>query len=451
MFGTSSADDIPIYLEFSFGLPRLRVGQTLDRTCSPLQLGSMMEKKMATRMLAALTAVLIGTNWTFAQAPELVPAPTPLIDRTGISTIRPAGETTVGRDPQMWVSADYLFTFLRGVNSPPLVTTSIPGTARASAGILGAPGTSTLFGGFVNEDFRSGVRLGAGYWFNPEQTLGVEAGFTLIASQSDTLSANANDGSILARPIIDARDGTSQALVVAFPGTSTGSIDVRANSGNFYEAHVGLAEKALDTGSYRLYSLLGYRYYRYDERVGIQQTINPTAAPFVAGTQIVTNDNFHTRNEFHGLDLGFRSQASWNTLTLDVLTKLAVGRVNRTINIGGDQTITVPGVAPVTQTAGVLALATNSGVVDTGDWKVMPELGVTLNWQLRANVSLRLGYSFIFLNGVSRAADQIDTTINPNFLPGANPALGGLLRPVAQNIRADMWIQSCNVGLLWAY
>ena len=411
----------------------------------------MMEKKMAMRMIAALTVALICASLTFAQAPGLLPAPTPLTDRTGISTVLPPGETTVGRDPQMWVSADYLFTFLRGVNAPPLVTTSIPGTARASAGILGAPGTSTLFGGFINDSFRSGVRLGAGYWFNPEQTLGVEVGFMLIASQSDTLSANADDGSILARPFIDARNGTQQAVVVAFPGASTGSIDVRANSGNFYEAHIDLSEKAIDAGSYRLYSLLGYRYYRYDERVGIQQTINPIAVPFVPGTQIVTNDNFHTRNEFHGLDLGFRSQVSWNNLTLDVLTKLAAGRINRTINIGGDQTVTVPGVAPVTRTGGFLASATNSGVVDTGDWKVMPELGATLNWQLRPNVSLRLGYTFILLNGVNRAADQIDTTINPNFLPGANPALGGLLRPAAQNIRADMWIQSCNVGLLWTY
>jgi hypothetical protein len=407
---------------------------------------------MATRILAALAVALICAGSTLAQAPEFVPAPTPLIERSGISSVLPSSEPAISRDPEMWVRADYLLSFLRGVSAPPLVTTSVPGTPRATAGILGAPGTSTLFSGFVNDDFRSGVRLGAGYWFNPEQSLGVEVGFTLIASQTDAFSANANDGSILARPVVDATTGTPQALLVAFPGSSTGSIEVRANSGKFYEAHIDLSEKAIDNGSYRLYSLLGYRYYRYDERVSIQQTINPIGVPFVPGTQLVANDNFQTRNEFHGLDLGFRSQFTRNNLSLDVLTKVAVGRINRTVNIGGDQTVTVPGTAPVTQTGGVLALATNSGVVDTGDWKVMPEVGLTLSWQVRANVSLSLGYSFIFLNGVNRAVDQIDTTVNPNFFPGANPAVGGPLRPAAgANLRADMWIQSCNVGLLWTY
>ena len=47
----------------------------------------------------------------------------------------------------------------RPINSvPPLVTTSVPGTPRPQAGVLGEPGTIILFPGDTNEeDPRSGV------------------------------------------------------------------------------------------------------------------------------------------------------------------------------------------------------------------------------------------------------------------------------------------------------
>ena len=59
------------------------------------------------------------------------------------------------------------------------MTTSPAGTAQLNAGVLGGP-TTTLFGGdVVNDDIRSGFRVGAGYWFNAERTIGIEAGFLL--------------------------------------------------------------------------------------------------------------------------------------------------------------------------------------------------------------------------------------------------------------------------------
>ncbi len=52
-----------------------------------------------------------------------------------------------GADTGLWVSGDYLFTFMRGSNVPALVTTSPSGTPKNEAGVLGNPGTTTLFGG----------------------------------------------------------------------------------------------------------------------------------------------------------------------------------------------------------------------------------------------------------------------------------------------------------------
>jgi Putative beta barrel porin-7 (BBP7) len=44
---------------------------------------------------------------------------------------------------------------MSGARVPPLLTVSPPGTPRANAGVLGAPGTTGVFGGDqLNQDLR---------------------------------------------------------------------------------------------------------------------------------------------------------------------------------------------------------------------------------------------------------------------------------------------------------
>src|SRR5207302_1098725 len=157
-----------------------------------------------------------------------------------------------------------------------------------AAGILGQPNTTTLFGGnLANNDVRSGLRVGLGYWFGAEQRLGVEAGLMMLESQSTLFSASSDAFPIIARPFTDATNFTQQAVLVAFPGSSTGSIGVQASSGNFYEGHIDLAVKLVDRpGPIRVDGLVGYRFYRFDEGLRIQQSMTPTSPNFVAGTLI---------------------------------------------------------------------------------------------------------------------------------------------------------------------
>ena len=129
----------------------------------------------------------------------------------------------------------------------------------------------------------------------------------------------------------------------------------------------------MDTGAFRLDSLLGYRYYRYDEGLRIRQVINPTGANFVPGTQILSGDDFSTKNEVNGLDLGLRARFTWDQLTMTVLAKVAVGRVQRYESISGGTTTLVPGQPAVNNNGGLLALSSNSGVHPNGDWAAMPD------------------------------------------------------------------------------
>src|SRR5882757_3784944 len=80
-----------------------------------------------------------------------------------------------------WLGAEYLNWSIKGDKLPPLVTTSPPGTPIGQAGVLGAPGTSVLFGnGSTANGWRSGVRVRGGYWFDSQRTEGVEAQFFIL-------------------------------------------------------------------------------------------------------------------------------------------------------------------------------------------------------------------------------------------------------------------------------
>ena len=76
---------------------------------------------------------------------------------------------------QFWIGVDYLAWSVKGDHLPALVTTSPAGTPLLQAGVLGAPLTTVLFGNStVNGGWRSGGRLQAGYWFDPQRSRGVE-------------------------------------------------------------------------------------------------------------------------------------------------------------------------------------------------------------------------------------------------------------------------------------
>ena len=353
---------------------------------------------------------------------------------------------------RFWVNGDYLLAWVHGTGLPPLVTTSPTGTAKAAAGVLGNPSTSTLFGDTrVNEDMRSGGRVGLGYWFNADHTHGIEAGTMVLESQATIFTASSTGTPILARPFFDASTNQQNSLLVAFPNSSTGSIAIRASSGNLYEAHIDLTENIVSSGGFRLNSLLGYRFYRYDEGLHIQEVMNPTSQLFAQGTQITSIDSFTTSNTFHGGDLGLRWQYTWNNLSLGVRTSLAVGGVDRVIKISGSQTTTVPNVAPVMQLGGLYALSTNIGKYHRDDWTVIPEFTFDLGWKLSENLSVRLGYTLFGLDRFARAADQLDFNVNSNFLPPAGASPAGPARPAFLLKRDDVWVQALSLGLELAF
>ena len=193
-------------------------------------------------------------------------------------------------------------------------------------------------------------------------------------------------------------------------------------------------------------AVFGYRFASFGDSLKMQHHLVSTTMP---GTSIDASDSFSAKNTFNGLDLGLRTSYSLSDrLSLSVLTKVAAGNMQRTVDIRGRTTTTVAGGvgSPVTANGGMLALSSNIGEHRSNEWTVLPEGGVNLAWKLRSNMNLRLGYSLIYLTKAARANDQIDTTVNPNLFPPAVPGATPL-RPSFPGNFNDFWIQSLNLGL----
>jgi hypothetical protein len=384
---------------------------------------------------------------TVSSQVESIPEGTPSEVVTEIQAPSVAQPPSSIDSTRWWFSSDYLMAWVRGSLLQPLVTTSPAGTPLAAAGVLSNPKTTILFGaGRFNDDLRSGFKLGAGGWFNEDRTFGVDMGFFMLESQNTLFFASSNGQTILARPFFNALTSKEDSQLVAFPGLATGSIGASLRSNNFYSGHIDLQEVFLESNGYRLESIVGYRYLRFDERLLVFQNLTSLGSGVIAaGTNIQTVDNFTVKNELNAADLGLRAELFGQRWSLELLAKMSVGRIHREAIISGLMQTTVPGESPVTNNGGMLAVDSNIGQHNSNDWIVVPELGATLGWNLTPNIRFRVGYDVFFWSNVTRASDQVDLFINPNQFPPFKG--GGIVTPIFPLIRSDLCVQALNLGL----
>jgi hypothetical protein len=363
-------------------------------------------------------------------AADVSPGPTP-----GCFLDSPASPAV----PAFWFTGEYLFAWIPGDHIRPLITT---GSAN-SPGVIGAPGTRTLFGDQpVNGGLRSGLRFQTGFWFNDERTVGIEAGTMILESQATGATFSSPGNAVLARPFFNTSTDRLDSVVIAFPGVASGAVAAQVRSGNFYEGHIDFAQNMMDNGRLRLDALVGYRTFRFDESLGIQDVTSNASGRFVS------SDSFATRNQFNGGDFGVRARLVRGNFSADFLTKLAVGILNRYANISGQTTGTMPGQAPQIKSGGFLALASNSGSFSPNYATLFPEFGLNLAWQVLPQLKLRAGYSIFLLDRISRAADLVRLEVNPGQVPFSGVPLQPPNEPQfhGRGSLADLWFQTISLG-----
>ncbi len=346
---------------------------------------------------------------------------------------------------RLWCRGEYLIWWTRGSNLPPLVTTSPVGTLPQDAGILGRADTEILYGdNQVLTDARSGGRFTAGYLLLPCEGLGVEANYLSLGTAASHYQADDTSLPILARPYYDLGLNAQDALLVSHPDFLSGSIAIDSTT-DFQGAEVLLRKTLCQGYCNRLDFLVGYRFARLNDGLDIQQFSEWTRpyGDILAGTTKSLVDSFDTQNQFNGGELGLSYRGRAGQWSLELLGKIGLGDNLSDLTVGGSTITTLPDGRSGTFVGGLLAQETNIGKYQRNQFAVLPELGVTVGYNLTCQLRATLGYTFIYWNNVLRAGDQIDSSLSQ--LPPEPPT--GTHEPAALMKTTDFWAQGLRAGV----
>lgn len=342
------------------------------------------------------------------------------------------------------IRPDYLYWWGESPSVTPLVTTADAGTPPATAGVLGEPTTDILSGGGrIDYGAQQGGRISAQLWFDPYQLWAIEGSYLGLARKTARFSATSDEYPILARPYFDTGAGAEAALLVAHPDFTEGSITVSAPT-EFMSIEALLRRAVIRQENFKADVVAGWRYARLDEALRIEQFTEWTQPqpPIIAGTTRTAFDLFDTKNTFNGAEIGVEARQTFGRWSLEALAKLGLGHTRSVVEIEGQTLVDVPGGGTTIADGALLAQETNIDRYTRNDFAVLPELGLTLGFQVTSWLQLRAGYTFLYWSNVVRPARQIDRNVSQ--LPPDAPA--GALRPAFEFDQEDYWLQGANFG-----
>ena len=357
-----------------------------------------------------------------------------------------------------WLKSDVLMWWTNDDNIPTLATSSPLGTPVDDAGVLGLPTTTTLFDGPLYGDMRPGGRIRFGWW-SDECHHGIEGSvWGLRNDRNESIWSSAGDPAY-ARPFynIDPLVDAEDAQLIGFDGVVQGSLQINTQS-EIFGGDIGLKKNLIccsdfcNSTSTRLDAYLGYRYFKVREGVNISESLESTAltGPTVLGTTIDLFDDFQTRNEFHGANIGFVAMQQYGRWTTEVTSRLAIGNISREVAINGSTTVTVPSLPSVTRTGGLLAQSSNIGTYRDDEFAVLPELQINLGYNVNCNTKFIVGYNFMYLGELVRPGDIIDRTVNGLALDPTLP-FAGPERPRFDFFDSRTWLMGINLGVAFNF
>jgi hypothetical protein len=338
----------------------------------------------------------------------------------------------------------------------PLVTAGPP----AGAGLLGAEGTHVLFGGeSIDYDNFNVFRLTVGAW-GPARCWGVEAGGFIQEAKGEyfDISQPVNQlvvvggRQVIARPAIDAFTLQPTSLIVALPGVSGGEAHVQARL-KMGGGEANVLRSLLYCDRWKFNLLAGVRYIDHDENLQvITRSVIPGATD-LDSTLTDVFDEFATRNQFLGGQLGFQSEWRHDRIFVNCIGKIGLGNMHETLQVNGFTNTIAPGGVATSLPGGLLALVTNSGEFNQNKFAYVPELTLTFGYQWTQRVSTFIGYNALYMSKVLRPGDQIDPVVNPVYLPSSTQFGGefGPIRPANTFKESEFWTQGVTFGLSIRY
>ncbi|MDB5313968.1 MAG: hypothetical protein JWO38_8170 [Gemmataceae bacterium] len=367
---------------------------------------------------------------------------------------RPADSSDPESPPtdRFFARAEYLMWWVNPQRIPVLATTSVNG----GFGFLGDPGTRALLGpGTFGDPLRLGMRLRAGWWFDDCGTCGVDGSFFFLGRQSSSATFSSGTFPTLTRPFFAPNFNAEFGEIVALPGFASGTLRVDATS-TLWGFDANLRHALCRTCDYRAEVFAGYRFLGLDESLAITENITalPGNTNDPAGTAVVVQDRFQTRNRFNGGQVGLAAERNWGRLSLDGRVSVALGDTTQTVDITGSQARLRPGmITPDVFNGGLLATGPNLGHFTRDRFSVVPELAANLGYWVTPTVKAYFGYNFLYWSNVIRPGDQIDRVVDVTFVP--NPPRGvppsGQLRPQPTFRQSDLWVNGIQFGVEWRW
>lgn len=332
-----------------------------------------------------------------------------------------------------WRRFEYLLWWDEQQRLPAMLTTS------PNDGVL--PEATLLLGREeLPQDSRSGGRLDIGMWLDSCETLGIGTTFYMLGEGTFNYSAESDGDPLLARPYIDATDGSPTSSLIASSDFTEGAFNLTSSS-DFYGGDVYFRSLLRQTHDGRVDWITGYQYARLDESLDVRERIDFIDDIFPEGQQTRVRDVFDAENEYHGFSLGLMSERCCGVWGMRMLAKVGLGNMHQRVRVDGSTVTTIPGTPTTTQDEGFLATDSNSGLYERDRFVVVPELGFTLTRQIACNLDFSVGYSFLYFSDVARPADQIDTQNDQPILDSVRPQFA---------FESDSyWLQGINLGLQW--
>jgi hypothetical protein len=358
---------------------------------------------------------------------------------------------TVGGDApvetsRFWGLADYLLWWFKNGRVPPLVT-------AGDRGVVGAPGTQVLLDDL---DFDDGVRQGGrfvlGYQFETNPCLGIEVGYFFLPRRQSTAGFASSGDPPLAQPFFNISTNIPDATLVALSGVAVGSVAIETRTG-LWGAEANLARRLVDSDRFHLTALGGFRLLRLDDELTSSELFQVApSVPGFGGSTVRIQDQFRTINNFYGGQVGIETGGRYNRLTVDFCGKLALGSMQQDADVDGEFFRLRPDGSATFSRGGLYALPTNIGSYHRGQLAFIPEAGLDVGFELTSHVTLRAGYSFLWVSAVARAGEQIDPVVNVTQFRIRSPGpFEGPARPAFEFQGTDFWAQGVNIGLELRY
>jgi hypothetical protein len=293
-----------------------------------------------------------------------------------------------------WLGADYLLYFPNSQPVPNIVTAD-------------APGSAVLVGGHVGYGAVSGFRIDVGFWLDSADLLAAQTIFDQLIRKTETI---APAGTVFLQTNLGG---------APFPVPVTALTLQTWTQFNKVDGNTLL--RLWNTNSTRFYGLVGTKF------MSLEEDINMV---YMAGGGALF-DEFHTRNMFYGVQLGFRVEHCAGPWNFDLTAKISLGGNYTNTTILGANTINSP-----TQ---VFTNDANIGYFENTVFSAVPEVLGNISYRVTDRLSLRIGYNFLAYTNVQRPGSQILQNIAPGL---AAPHL----QPVFPDVRQTFILNGVNFG-----